>query len=354
MLADAGGGNAYTLDVFRVQGGARHDWTLHGSADRDGRISLDVPLEAFGPDMLRGVAVRLPEYEGDRGHAEGRNAAYGFVQNVSRGRVDDGLTLRLGLAGSRIGLRCHLPGLSEADVYLGDAPSVRRTNENEEELDRFRMPVFLARRQGPAPHSSVFAAVHEPFDGCPFIESVRQEYADDRTIAIEVRHGGNVDHIVHRKAGHAEPLVLGDLSLTGEFGFVRERGGALVCAGLWGGDELRWKDAVVAGGGTCDLEVARVLRKAAGDPLDGLSVTGEIGDCAGVEGATAIVGFGDGSTMGCAVERVLRDERGLTLATAQDPGFSIENGGMRHHYFPLRSIPGAVSCRMRNSAFVSV
>ncbi|MDE2997943.1 MAG: heparinase II/III family protein [Gemmatimonadota bacterium] len=353
LLADAGEGNVYSLDVFRVRGGARHDWTIHGSADRDGWISLDAPLEPAGGHLLEGVAVRLPEFEGDRGDAEGHNVAYGFVQNVSRARVEHGVSLRLGLADSRTGLRCHIPGLTEADVYVGDAPSVRRTDENEHELDRYRMPVFLARRQGRAPHSSMFAAVYEPFEGCPFIESVRQEYADDRTIAIEVRHRGNVDHIVHRPAGSHEPLVVGDLSVKGEFGFVRERDGALVFAGLWGGEELRWKDTVVAGGGAYDLPVAGVLRKAAGDPLDGLVATGDVAGRAELEGTTAIVRFGDGSTTGCAVERVYRDARGLILVTAQDPGFSIENGGARHDYFPLRSISGPVSCRVRGAAFVS-
>ncbi|MDE2886617.1 MAG: heparinase II/III family protein [Gemmatimonadota bacterium] len=354
MLANAGDGNSYALDIFRVRGGARHDWTLHGSADRDGWISLDVPLEPAGRHLLDGVAVRLPEFEGDRGDAEGLNIAYGFVQNVSRAWVEHGVSLSLGLAGSRSGLRCHLPGLSEADVFVGDAPSVRRTDENEDELDRFRMPVFLARRQGRAPHSSVFAAVHEPFDPHPFIESVRQVYADDRTIAIEVRHEGYTDHIVHRPVWNDEPLEVGNLSMKGEFGFARERDGALVFAGLWGGDELRWKDTVVACGCSYDLEVAGVLRKADGDPLDGLVAIGGIVDTTGVEGSTAIVRFGDGSTMGCEVERVIHDARGVTLATAQDPGFSIESGGMRHHYFPLRSIPGPVSCRIRGSAFVSV
>ena len=354
MLADAGEGNAYSLDVFRVRGGARHDWTLHGSADRDGWMSPDVSLEPAGRHLLEGVPVRLPEYEGDRGDAGERNIAYGFVRNVSRGRVENGLMLKLGLADARIGLRCHLPGLSEADVFVGDAPSVRRTHENEDELDRYRMPVFLARRQGPAPLSSVFAAVYEPFDGSPFIESVRQVFADDRAIAIEVRHGGNVDHIVHCSAGRVEPLVAGNLSLKGEFGFVRERDGDPVLLGLWGGDELRWKDAMVAGGGIYDLEVVGVLRKVDGDPHDGLEVAGDIADGTGVEGTTAIVTFGDGSTTGCVVERIVREARGLTLATAQDPGFSIENGGMRHHYFPLRSISGPVRCRIRGSAFLSL
>ena len=352
MLADAGDRNVYAVDIFRVRGGTRHDWTLHGSADRDGWARPDVPLKPAGPHLLGGVEVRLPEFEGDSGDAGGRNISYGFVQNVSRGRVEDGLTVRFGLAGASAGLRCHVPGLRGAEVYLGDAPSVRRADENEAELDRYRMPVVVARRRGRAPLSSVFAAVHEPFDGSPFIECVRQVYADDRSVVLEVRHGGCVDRIAHRTVWRDEPLVVGHLTLNGEFGFVRERDGAATCMGLWGGNELRWKEDVVAGGGVYDLKVEGVLRRTGGDPLDGLEVSGEILDCAGVEGTTGIVRFGDGSTTGCAVERVVRDGRRLILATAEDPGFSIENGAARHLYFPLRTISGPVACHVRTSAFV--
>ena len=352
MLADAGDGHVYSVDIFRVRGGTQHDWTLHGSADRDGWAETDVPVRPFGPNLLPGVNVRMPEYGGDAGDAGGRSVGYGFIQNVFRGRVDNGLSVRFGLEGVQAGLRCHLPGLSEAEIFLGDAPSVRRTNENDAELDRFRMPVFVARRRGRAPLSSVFAAIHEPFSGSPFIESIQQVYTDDWSVALEVRHGGYVDHIVHRTVWRKEPLVIGKLSLNGEFGFVRERDGAPTCMGLWGGDELRWEEEVIRGKGVYDLEVAGVLRKADGDPVDGLRVTGDIREDADVEKAMAIVRFGDGLTMGCAVERVIRDARGLILATTEDPGFSISNGTMRHLYFPLRAASGPVTCRIRTSAFV--
>ena len=352
MLADAGDGNVYSVDIFRVRGGAQHDWTLHGSADRDGRASLDVPLEPLGRHLLRGVAVRLPEYEGDAGDADGRNISYGFVQNVSHGRVEDGLTLRIDLAGAQTGLRCHLPGLSEAEIFLGDAPSVRRTEEDEGKLDRFRMPVLVARRRGRAPVASVFAAIHEPFSGSPFIESIQQVYTDDWTVALEVRHGGYVDHIVHRTVWRKEPLVIGKLSLNGEFGFVRERDGAPTCMGLWGGDELRWEEEVIRGEGAYNLEVTGVLRKADGDPINGLQATGGFPGGVDAERATAIVSFGDGTTMGYRVKGIVRAGRELTVETADDPGFSIDSGGMRHLFFPLRAITGPVTCRIRTSAFV--
>ncbi len=354
MLANAGGGDVYSVDIFRVCGGAQHDWKLHGSADRDGWAEVDVPVKPFGPNLLPGVNVRLPENGGDAGDAEGRCVSYGFIQNVSRGRVANGVSLRFGLEGRQAGLRCHLPGLSEAVIFLGDAPSVRRTNENDAELDRFRMPVFLARRRGRAPLSSVFAAIHEPFDGSPFVEAVRQVYADEWNIALEVSHRGYVDHIVHRAVWTDEPLVVGDLSLSGEFGFVRERDGVPTCMGLWGGDALKWKEEVVLGEGVYDLDVAGVLRKADGDPFDGLRVTGRIPDGAEVAGTTAIIRFGDGQTMGCGVDRVIRDRQGLTLATTEDPGFSIENGTMRHEFFPLRENSGPVTCRIRTSSFVCI
>lgn len=352
MLADAGDGNVYSVDIFRVRGGTQHDWTLHGSADRDGWASLDVPLEPYGRHLLRGVAVRLPEYEGDAGDAEGRNISYGFVQNVSHGRVEDGLTLQIDLAGVQTGLRCHLPGLSKAEVFLGDAPSVRRTDENEGELSRFRMPVLVARRRGRAPVASVFAAIHEPFSGSPFIESIRQVYADDWTVALEVRHGRYVDHIVHCTERRKERLVVGNLSLNGEFGFVRERDGAPTCMGLWGGDELIWEEEVVRGEGAYNLKVTGVLRKADGDPIDGLWVTGGFSGGVDVAKATAIVSFGDGTTMGCRVKGMVRKGRELTLETTDDPGFSIVSGGMRHLFFPLCAITGPVIAHSRTSAFV--
>src|SRR5512135_1058442 len=49
MLPEPG---AYVVDVFRVKGGDRHDWLIHGSADYDQQLDCSLALEAIGGSLL--------------------------------------------------------------------------------------------------------------------------------------------------------------------------------------------------------------------------------------------------------------------------------------------------------------
>ena len=49
MLVEAGGGDTYVVDLFRVEGGEQHDWAIHGSADRDVQASTDVVPSPTAP-----------------------------------------------------------------------------------------------------------------------------------------------------------------------------------------------------------------------------------------------------------------------------------------------------------------
>ncbi len=349
MLVDAGDGDVYVVDLFRAGGGSRHDWVMHGSVDRDGRAEVSVPMEPYGEHMLPGVEVRLPENAKDPGEAAERNPNYGFFQNVSRGEVIDGVSVNIALSESPVGIRTHLPGLAGAEVFLGDAPSVRRAEENDAVLDRYRMPIFLVRREGPPPLSSCFAAVHEPYEGEPFVEEVSVDNRED-AVVLSVRHHGVTDHIVHRTDPNGGELHAGDLHLRGEVGFVRERDGVPEMMGLWGGAELRWRDSVLSGDGTYEGEVRGSLRKEDGDPYDGLRVTGKLPEGEVLKGATAIVTFGDGSTLGYRVAEARRAGGGTHLVLADDPGIVVDGEGMRHLTCPRHEIPGQVRYRVRTSA----
>ena len=91
----------------------------------------------------------------------------------------------------------------------GDAPSLRRAEESDALLDRYRMPIFLARREGPPPLSSCFAAVHEPYESEPFVDSVILETPEEEadTVVLRVAHHGVTDHIVHRSGRGKEGLL---------------------------------------------------------------------------------------------------------------------------------------------------
>ena len=356
MLVEAGAGEVYVVDLFRVVGGSQHDWVMHGSADRDGRAVVSVPLDFYGEHLLPGVEVRYPENERDRGDAGGRNPGYAFFQNVSRAEVTDGVTVTFTVSESPVGIRTHLPALGGAEVFSGDAPSVRRAEENDALLDRYRMPIFLVRREGPAPLSSCFAAVHEPYEGAPFLKEVSVEAVEggEDAVVLRVRHHGVTDHIVHRGRPDRGPLRVGDLCMAGEVGFVREREGVVEEMGLWGGTELRWRDGVLWGGGVYEGEVVGILRKGAGDAYDALRVRGELPEGEVLRGATAVVSFGDGATLGYGVVGVRRAGGEAHVVLESDPGISVAEGGMRYLFFPLREVAGGVRYRVRTSAFARV
>ena len=332
---------AYVVDLFRVAGGNRHDWVMHGSADRDGTGELNLKTAFYGENLLPGVRVRFPEDARDSGDAEGENPNYAFVQNVHRGEGRATVTFRS--TDSDVGVKTHL--FPECEVFLGDAPSLRRAEENDALLDQYRMPVFLARRDGVA--ESCFVAVHEPLEGDGFIEAVEVQACGMDEVVLSVKHGGGTDHIVHRV--ESGEVRVGDLQMQGEVGFVRERAGEPVWMGLWGGTELRWRDQVLSGKGIFRGKVTGVLRKADGAAKDALVVEGDLAD--DLQGVTAILEFGDESTLGYRVEQIEQEEGETHLALADDPGIEITPQGMRHLYCPGRKILGEVTFKVLTSVF---
>lgn len=343
MLVNVGREDHYVVDLFRVRGGDQRDWVMHGSADDDMRTEANVPLQNYGENLLPGVKVRFPEHERDRGDAEGRNVSLAFFQNVLHSdRVQDA---RVTFQGDDVAVRIHLVGLKDSDLFVGDAPSVRRADEDEPLLDQFRMPMLMVRQKGRAP--SRFMAVHEPFRDKAFIDSVEMEDVGERGVYLKVRHRGGTDHIVLQPG--IDVFHRGDLTFQGEVGFVREQDGEAQVMGLWGGEKAQWKTVQLTGGGIYTGRVTDVLRIEDGAPYHALVVNGapEMGD---IDGAVAVVTFGDGTTRGLRVQRL----EGEHVILQDDPGFRITNAGMAHCFFPLREIEGTVQFQIRTSAFVTI
>ena len=343
MLVNVGGDDHYVVDVFRVRGGDQRDWVMHGSADGDMQTEVNVSLQHYGENLLPGVKVRFPEHERDQGDAEGRNVALAFFQNVLHSeRVQDA---RITFQGDDVAVRIHLVGLQDSELFVGDAPSVRRADEDETLIDRFRMPMLMVRQKGRAP--SRFMAVHEPFRDKAFIDSVAVENIGERGAYLKVRHREGTDHIVLQPG--TEVFHRGDLIFQGEVGFVREQDGEVRVLGLWGGEKIQWQTAQLTGEGIYTEQVTDVLRIQDGAPYHALVVNGtpEMGD---IDGAVAVVTFGDGTTRGLRVQRM----EGEHVILEDDPGFRITNTGAAHCFFPLREIEGTVQLQIRTSAFVTI
>lgn len=355
----------YVVDLFRIQGGNRHEYTLNGDANRDSVMETNVPLSPYGPYLLPpGTKVTPPTGELEQGDAEGQYYGYMYVQEVQRAETGDSgyeVTLRTSGEGRLkvIGLDGSSGCGESSELFLGKAPSLRATRLHDKSMDnnveavRYSMPKLVVRKEG-ADLRSRFVHVMEPYsDGRdPRIrraELLQPEQAGEGDVALAVAYGGTTDIILSSgPASLRQPLVVGDISLTGGVGFIRIENGEVTRMMLIGGTMLRKGELAIHGDGPTEGVVESVLRRADGDPVDAL-VTGAAvpGDAAG---SCVIVTHPDGSTNGYPIRDIVREEgRTLLVIEGTDPGFTIrEDGSSDMRFYPFKKWDGPHRFRIDN------
>ena len=136
-------------------------------------------------------------------------------------------------------------------------------------------------------------------------------------------------------------MVLGDMTLDGRIGFVRERNGAVERMTLVGGALLKKGNVHLTGDGILTGTILGVLRKESGADMDGLVVDGNVPEGDRMKGLTVVVKDGAGFTLGLRLVDVVKRDGRTVLVLADDPGFEIgPDGTSRHVYFPRRSWTG--------------
>ncbi len=332
--------DAYVVDVFRVDGGTRHDYVLVGDANNDGSIETDLDRSTYGETLLPpDVEVVFPSGETVPGYAEGHNFVYGYVRDVSRAEISTPWNVVFASEGEPKGrIRTH--GVSELDgeLLFGSMPSVRRAEESEGRLDDCTMPALIHRREG-KDLSSVFVNVLEPIGEAPFIRSVTRLGTDSDGLALKISGEGYTDYLFCNPDG--KRMVVEDMALDGRIGFVRERDGAVERMTLVGGRLLQKGNVHLSGEGIIRGKILGVFRKENGADLDGLVVDGNVPEGEGLRGLTVVVKDVAGFTLGLRLSDVVRREGRTILVLADDPGFEMgPDGTSRQVYFPRRSWDG--------------
>lgn len=335
---------AYVVDLFRVSGGRRHEYVLVGDADHDGALETDLPRTPHGETMLPPeVKVRFPTGESVAGDAEGHNIAYAFVRDVQRATPSGVWTATFTSEGApKAAVRAHGVPEPGTELFFGVAPSIRRAGEDDGKVDDFTVPILIARREG-GNLASTYLSVLEPFGGHHFIDKIEPltlEGGAPGDVALRITCGERTDYLVFAEDG-GRTVKAGDLALQGRLGFVRERGGKVERMTLVGGTTLGKGSLRLMGGGVIAGEVLGVLRRAKGDPVNGLVVEGPLPKGDRLRGLTAVVRDGAGFTYGYGVSGV--SERGgrTALELEDDPGFEVEPDGTgRLCFFPGRSWTG--------------
>lgn len=340
-FADGTGEQGYVLDVFRVAGGSRHEYTLNGDANRDAQFVTDMTLTDYGPYLLPpGTQVVEPQSNSDSGSAEGHYPGYIYVRDVQQAElVDDqySLTLVTEQSGAELA-KMKITGLLEPgdnELYLGRSPSLRATRlqgssmDNNDEAAKYTLPKMVLRREG-TNLQSTFVTVLEPYRGdSSRIEAIDRLPLDsviEGAAAVRVAYGDTIDILISNSRHPEIPLVVGDITMVGEIGFIRLTNGVVTEMKLVGGTHLQMGGQVLSGTGTIQGAIVDVWRRADGNSYD--AIVTDIAVPAEMTGKYVVIEHPDGSTHGFEIGDILHESgRTLLVLAEHDPGFTINDDG---------------------------
>ena len=364
-FAGGNGAEGYVLDLFRVSGGSRHEYTLQGDANRDAYFDTDMTLTEYGDYLLPpGTQVVLPVSNSDSGSAEGHYPGYIYIRDVQQAQLDgDRYELTLVTEGVYDGagggsdaggqVKMKITGLLEPgqnELYLGRSPSLRSirlegsARDNNDEAVKYTMPKLVLRRDG-TDLKSTFVTLLEPFAGnegrIEAIDRLPLDQAPEGAVAVQVAYGNTIDIILSNPDHPDQPMTAGDVTMVGKMGLIRLVDGAVQEMTLVGGTLLRKGAAEVTNAGLYTGAVLETRRAAAGDAYDALVVDAQVP--ANAAGTYVVVTHPDGMTTGFEIGQVLHENgKSVLVLNEQDPGFVIEaDGSSRQTYYPHLGWTGA-------------
>ncbi len=202
LLVDVAPDKAYIVDIFRVRGGAQHDWIVHGP---QAKLKSDLPFSRprkkgtlAGPDVPYGYFYDDKRYDNDNAahvsYSRYEGSAFQWLFNVQQAKLNG-----VGTASWRLNrppdlypkvnpkgvvLRAHLIGRDETIFACDGIPQRRETWPETVK--------FLFRRRTGEDLESVYVTVFEPYKNKPFINSVKvlpTDAGNDLPVALEIACG---------------------------------------------------------------------------------------------------------------------------------------------------------------------
>ena len=185
VMVDAPGSDTYVFDLFRVRGGATHDYMFRSLSGDDG--------EGFSTEFPAGTkTVRQPG-----GTAAGEDVAFGtspgpgYIKDVTR-RFSSGTWSATWRAGDEdsTGIRLTMLGHSGREIINGKGEGFGFFGQSP-------WDACVAVRQSTEGGESIFTGVLEPFQGEPFVRSVEAMDVSGG-IGARVCLDGRTDYVYRR------------------------------------------------------------------------------------------------------------------------------------------------------------
>jgi hypothetical protein len=315
--------DGYLFDVFRVRGGAVHDWMIHGC--------LQSPYE-----------VRF-----DRALAPRDGSLHGYLKELQSFRTDADFALSFDITepASAPQTRVTLMGQPGTEVIQGLAPAMRR---------RGLAPFVDVRHPGP---ESMFVAIHEPRrPGHAIIRKV--EFARLAPMAVAVRvtlADGRTDILVStadEPGAPAREVAAWGVALRGRFAFARLRGGEPEWLSLVRGDSFAVDGQEAAGARPYTGEIIATTRTEDGAAEDTLTASVPLPAGRSLAGRALLLDFGGLLTQSVIIDRVEADGGRARIVTRDDPGFTLQGGLSKLQHFPNWGIPGPCRFTIENPQHV--
>ena len=199
IMVDADATHSYVVDVFRVDGGKEHDYSLHGPPGTvttlDGKWSTPAPGTLAGPDVKLGQIYDDPKlaaknYNGVYESYNGSGFQHLFhVQQLQSG---EGELQYTHVNDEKARLRIHLLPYQQQKVYMADAYDLPRKKS-------YLLKYLIARRKSTdgKPLKSTFVSVLETYGDAPFIKSTKTlNFSKGQGVAVEVQRQNATDIIL--------------------------------------------------------------------------------------------------------------------------------------------------------------
>ena len=210
LLVPTGSETGYVVDLFEVEGGTVHDYLVHGSADFDQTLITDLALESAEGEMV---------VSGD-----GKDGAlYAYLKCTQKSDIAGDSTLRFEGEGTKVDIR--LLDNHDAQLLTSEAPSIRRTREDDGKLDDFWYHVVCVRK---TEGKSRFISVIEAHRGEGFVRSAEILANQGNTFVLKVTEQAGTRTIVIDPDGEGIATVLPDgrkVEMAGRAGVITEMTG---------------------------------------------------------------------------------------------------------------------------------
>lgn len=215
----------YFVDVFEVEGGAVHDYSIHGSAigDMTGKCSLKMVRMDGERPMLEDGEVWAEPGDVNSGF-KFLSSEYGLITDIDKSQAYKNFNVTFGYKKDKsVGTRIHMLADPSMEVFLGTSPGLHlAASHNDDKVYDWKMPHLIARRSGEKGLKSTFVAVYDICKDGPKIKSVKRLTSSDAYIALEITLDGRVDKLFYCSQG-ARSMIGGTVQMKGQLGLVCEK-----------------------------------------------------------------------------------------------------------------------------------